>query len=174
MCRCADVSMGCTSRHMSSMGRMCRRRGVCVVEGGYVSSKGGVCCYRRRYRRRYSSPSPVSLPVLWGLKSLVGSIKFVSWVKGGKMGENGPRNLSWPVFVTYFMGLPVLPRVFPSPITPSSHPHPCGKGCGWHPFCACGGLAFGPTSLKGGEGLQVGWMCVVETVLRWRRRGWWW
>ena len=36
-----------------------------------------------------------------------------------------------------------------------THPHPCGKGrvgCGWQPFCACGGSTFGPTSLKGVEG----------------------
>jgi len=71
---------------------------------------------RRRLLHRY--------PSLWGLKSLVGSIKFVSWVEGEKMGKNGLRNLSWPVFVTYFMGLPVLPRVFPSPITPSSENDP--------------------------------------------------
>ena len=32
------------------------------------------------------------------------------------------------------------------------------------------GLTFGPTSLKGGEGLEVGWMYVVGRVLRWRRR----
>jgi len=72
---------------------------------------------RRRLLHRY--------PSLWGLKYLVGSIKFVSWVEGEKMGGNGPRNLSWPVFVTYFMmGLPGLPHVFPSPITPSSENDP--------------------------------------------------
>jgi hypothetical protein len=67
-------------------------------------------CRRRRWRsprhRRCRSRCHFCCryPPLWGLRLLV---QLVSWVEGGKMGENGPRQISWPVFVTHYVGLPV-------------------------------------------------------------------
>ena len=159
--------------YMSWMGSMCRQQaicvieGVCVVEGGYMSLKG-VCVLLLSSPSLFVAVSSIATRCrfldhyqsLRGFKSLVGSIKFVSWVEGKKMGKNGPRNLSWPVFVTYFMGLPVLPRIFPSPNTPSSENDPLTslqwKGVWLASVLRLWGLAFGPTSIKGGEGLQVG------------------
>ena len=170
--------------------RTCRGWVACVVNRQYVSSKAyvslkGGCMLllsspslfvavssiatRRHFLHRYQS--------LRGFKSLVGSIKFVSWVEGKKMGKNGPQNLSWTVFVTYFMGLPVFPRIFPSPITPSSENDPLTslqwKGVWLASVLRLWGLAFGPTSIKGGEGLQVGG-CVRSEGCWGGEGAWWW
>ena len=110
--------------YVSLKGGMCRWRGVCVVEGGYVLLKGGMCCWRGVYvavvavtTRRHPLHR---YPLLWGLKSLVGSMKFVSWVKGKKMEKMGHNICCGAFSWRTSWWAPVLPRVFPSPITPSS------------------------------------------------------
>ena len=142
----------------------CRQWVVYVIDRSHVSSTGSMCHWRGVYVVVVTIATHRHLlhhyPSLWGLKSLVGSIKFISWVEGEKMGENGPRNLLWPIFVMYFMGLPVLHHIFPSPITLLSENDPLTslwKGVWLVSILHLWGV--GPISLKGEEGLQVRWMC---------------
>jgi len=85
------------------------------------------------------------------------------------MEENGPRHLSWPVFVTHWMGLPfhgsplmVLPPQLRRPAR-RSRPHPSGKGRG---SCGCGyGWRWCPSPhpSKEGRGFLTGsCMCSGE------------
>ena len=90
-----------------------------------LSLKEGMCHWRGVYVAVVAVATTIAThhhllhcySLLWGLKSLVESMKFVSWVKGKKIGKNGPRHLSWRVFITYFMMGTSPPSHFPSPIT---------------------------------------------------------
>jgi hypothetical protein len=81
----------------------------------------------------------------------------------------------------------VPPGVSPSPNSPSNlcrttinRPHPSGEGrggCGWDPYCGCwgaGALVVKPTSLRRGQELMAGLLCVVGRKWSYRGRWWWW
>ena len=46
-----------------------------------------------------------SLSSLFCCCQVLSCSNFVRWVNGGRMGENGPQQTSWPIFVTHHTGL---------------------------------------------------------------------
>jgi hypothetical protein len=127
-------------------------------------------CCRRRYPPSLYSPF---LPVIawFTVASLIN--KFVSWVDEGEMGKNRPRQMSWPIIMMHYTGLPLhgSPLVFLHPKilrrVRSSRPHPSGKGRGGWGSTVCprllGLLKIRPTSLMRGEGPNSGSSRVVES-----------
>jgi hypothetical protein len=117
-------------------------RGVAVLV--LVATHRCRCC---RYLLLSSSLSAVvvlSVPIRRCVVMVASLIyKFVSWVDEGEMTENRPRQVSWPVFMTHYTGLPLhgSPLVFLHPKilrrASWSRPHPSGKGRG-----GCSGSGF--------------------------------